>query len=234
MKLLVSTLAGLTLLSTGMVVYGQAPLAPIQEVSDVRPLAVAFEKSGRDRPLVLRSKKEASEVFSPEAAAKLMKSVDFEKQFVLLFAWRGSGQDSLQFSVLESFPEQVVFKYQPGRTRDLRPHVRVYALRSKVRWRTAATSSDAVKTASAEYIQVKIRGKLDSQVVAIAGETTGVVIRANGVTWELELGDNRINRQRAKQLNGKSVLVTGQLRVKAGVEIGKRWIVEVGSLAAAK
>ena len=62
MKLLVSTLAGLTLLSTGMVVYGQAPLAPIQEVSDVRPLAVAFEKSGRDRPLVLRSKKEVSEV----------------------------------------------------------------------------------------------------------------------------------------------------------------------------
>ena len=32
------------------------------------------------------------------------------------------------------FPEQVFFTYTPGRTRDLRPHVHVYALRSNVRW----------------------------------------------------------------------------------------------------
>ena len=34
----------------------------------------------------------------------------------------------------ESFPEQITFRIQPGRTRDLRPHVRVFALRGNVKW----------------------------------------------------------------------------------------------------
>lgn len=233
MNQLTFMLAGLVLVSTSVATHGQVPLSPIQVIKDVQPLAIAFEKASRDKPIVIRSKQAALKVFSAEEAAKLAKMVDFEQQHVLVFAWRGSGQDNIEYSVLESFPEQVVFKFKPGRTRDYRPHTRVYALRSNVRWRTATTSSDAVSAAPAEYIQVKIRGKLNSEVFAIGGETTGVVISANGVTWELELGDNERNRQRAKQLNGKTVLVTGQLQVKAGVEIAKRWIVEVETLMTA-
>jgi hypothetical protein len=66
--------------------------------------------------------------------AKLARQVDFEQQFVLLFAWRGSGQDRFRYTVAESYPEQVFFTYRAGRTRDLRPHVYVYALRSNVKW----------------------------------------------------------------------------------------------------
>ena len=65
-----------------------------------------------------------------------MAQVDFEKQLVLLFAWRGSGQDQLEYTVAESYPEQVTFRYVPGRTRDLRPHVSIYALRKNVTWKT--------------------------------------------------------------------------------------------------
>ena len=226
-------LAVFALLTSSVVAQVQAPLPPIQLLKDVQPLAVAFQKAGRDKPIVIRTKKEVASYFSAEEAGKLTKRVDFDKQNVLVFAWKGSGQDNIEHSVLESFPEQVVFQFKPGRTRDFRPHVRVYVVRSNVRWRTATTSSDDVQKDSAEYIQVKIRGKLNSQVVAIGGETTGVMISANGVTWELELGDNARNRQRAMQLDGKSVIVTGQLRVKAGVEIAKRWIVDVESLLAA-
>ena len=33
------------------------------------------------------------------------------------------------------FPEQVSFHLKPGRTRDLRRHVKVYVLRSNVKWK---------------------------------------------------------------------------------------------------
>ena len=75
------------------------------------------------------------EYFSEDALAALTKQVDFEQRVVLVFAWRGSGQDRLSYSVAESFPEQVFFEYKPGRTKDLRPHVYVFALRANVKWR---------------------------------------------------------------------------------------------------
>ena len=77
--------------------------------------------------------------------------------------------------------------------------------------------------AADEHIKVEVREKLNSQIFAIGGETTGVVITANGVTWELELG-------KKAELHEKTVVVTGQLHVKTGVEIRKRWIVNVASL----
>ncbi|MDC0294766.1 hypothetical protein OAK98_05150, partial [Mariniblastus sp.] len=37
-----------------------------------------------------------------------------------------------------------------------------------------------------DYIKVEVRGKLNNEIMAIGGETTGVIITANGVTWELD------------------------------------------------
>jgi hypothetical protein len=65
----------------------------------------------------------------------MSKKVDFTRQVVLAFAWRGSGRDKLTSTIAESFPEQIFFKFRPGRTRDLRSHIHIYALRSNVTWR---------------------------------------------------------------------------------------------------
>jgi hypothetical protein len=111
-----------------------APTPPIKALRDVAPNAGTFEGSSWSRPLVLRSAKDAAAYFSAEQLAKLAKQVDFAEQIVLVFAWRGSGQDRLEHAVAESFPEQVFFTYKAGRTRDLRAHVHVYALRSNVKW----------------------------------------------------------------------------------------------------
>ena len=108
---------------------------PIQAVKGVQPKPSVFKAGGWSKPLIIRSQKEATEHFADAAVATLMKRVDFKQQIVLVFAWRGSGQDRLTYSVAESYPEQVFFTFRPGRTRDLRPHVRVYALRSNVTWR---------------------------------------------------------------------------------------------------
>ncbi len=112
-------------------------LPPIKAVKDAKPQASAFDAASRDKPLVIRSEDDAAKHFSEDDLAMLKNQVDFDKQFVLVFAWKGSGQDRLDYEVLESFPEQIVFKYKPGLTRDLRPHVHTYVLRSNVKWRMA-------------------------------------------------------------------------------------------------
>ncbi len=111
-------------------------ILPIFEVGRIEPERSAFLPRGWARPQVLESSEDAKKFFDAQAAAKLVAQVDFEKQLVLLFAWRGSGQDQLEYTVAESYPEQVTFRYVPGRTRDLRPHVSIYALRKNVTWKT--------------------------------------------------------------------------------------------------
>ena len=107
---------------------------PREQLDKLVPKRNVFDRSGWKKPLVLRSQEEAANHLDAEELAKLRKQVDFAKQFVLLFAWRGSGQDRLDAAVAESYPEQIFFSYAPGSTRDLQEHVRVFALRSNVKW----------------------------------------------------------------------------------------------------
>ena len=108
----------------------QEPIVAIK----ASPVNIAFKNSAFNKPIVVKSKEEATKLFGKEAVATLVKAVDFKKQFVLVFAWRGSGGDRLNYTVAESFPEQITFSRQFGRTRDLRPHSKVFALRSNVKW----------------------------------------------------------------------------------------------------
>ncbi|MGF1581238.1 MAG: hypothetical protein ACFCD0_17875 [Gemmataceae bacterium] len=114
------------------VALGQDPIKPVQ---GLKPTTALFKKARRGKPLVIKSAEQVRNHFGKADAAKLNKAVDFKKQIVLVFAWRGSGQDKLNYSVAESFPEQITFQIIPGRTRDLRPHFYVYVLRSNVKWR---------------------------------------------------------------------------------------------------
>ncbi|HUG92118.1 MAG TPA: Dabb family protein [Planctomycetaceae bacterium] len=84
--------------------------------------------------------------------------------------------------------------------------------------------------APTDAISVTVHGRLNSQVVAIGGETTGATISARGATWELDFGDNEQMRRRARRLHGRTVRVAGQLEVRKGVEIPQRTIVKVQSL----
>lgn len=110
------------------------PPVAIVEVKGVKPLPKAFKPQGFRKPIEIKSAEDAAKSFGKEAAAKLAEKVDFAEQIVLVFAWRGSGQDKLTYQVAESFPEQITFTRKPGRTRDLRPHVHVFALRNNVKW----------------------------------------------------------------------------------------------------
>ena len=114
---------------TGML-SAQEPIVSIK----VKPQSSIFKNSNFNKPIVVKSKEEAAKHFGKEAVTALVKAVDFKKQIVLVFAWRGSGGDRLNYSVAKSFPEQIYFSRQFGRTRDLRSHAKVFALPSNVKW----------------------------------------------------------------------------------------------------
>jgi hypothetical protein len=68
--------------------------------------------------------------------AAIKKEVDFTKEKLVYFAWSGSGQDKIA-GALDPTAAQitVVFKYTPGLTRDLRPHVHLFAIPAKAVFR---------------------------------------------------------------------------------------------------
>lgn len=109
---------------------GQEPIVEL----NLKPETSDFKDSAWNKPIVIKSQDEAAEHFGEEALDEIAAEVDFEKQIVLVFAWRGSGGDKLEYKILESHPEQIPFSLLPGRTRDLRLHTRVFALRSNVEW----------------------------------------------------------------------------------------------------
>jgi hypothetical protein len=112
-----------------------ASVPPIERLKDVAPKASVLEAVKGKDPIVIRTADDAAKHFDDGALAALKKQVDFKHQVVLVFAWKGSGQDKLDYKVLESFPEQVVFELAPGRTKDLRSHTAVFVLRSNVKWK---------------------------------------------------------------------------------------------------
>ena len=117
-------------------VYGQdpVPVPQIKEIKQITPKELAFRDATRTKPVVIADKKTATNYFEKKELAKLLKSVDLKKQVIFVFAWRGSGQDEMSFTLKKSKPPQVEFEYRPGRTRDLRPHSKVYVISNDVLW----------------------------------------------------------------------------------------------------
>jgi len=132
-------LTALCFASMGALLFGlekpaaPTPVGPAITKVDIRPSKIEFSRW--NTPVELRSLEDAKKHFEGDALDQLKAKVDFGNHTLLVFAWRGSGQDKLDYVVMESFPEQIAFSRRPGRTRDLRPHVHVFALRSNVKWR---------------------------------------------------------------------------------------------------
>jgi len=80
------------------------------------------------------------------------------------------------------------------------------------------------------YARVEIKGIMQTNIVAIGGETTGIVIKVGDVSWELDLGENRELQELAERLNGKTVHIKGTLTRIKGIERGERNVVVVESL----
>ena len=76
----------------------------------------------------------------------------------------------------------------------------------------------------------EFRGTLRTGVVAIGGETTGVVLITATGSYELDLPRNVEWGRQLTFLDGKPVVVTGRLTIGKGIERRQRRIVRVQSL----
>ena len=75
-------------------------------------------------------------------------------------------------------------------------------------------------------------GIVETGVVAIGGETTGVILSTGGGDrYELDLGKKRDSTDKSK---GKSVTVQGTLEIRPGVEGAERRIILVKSIKEAR
>lgn len=111
------------------------PEKPVVEKLEVTAEAAVFDDASRNRPLELTSADQAKAYFSEAQLAALNGMVDWDSQRVLVFAWRGSGQDKLATDVEQGDDgPSVKFIYTPGLTRDLRPHVYIFAIQNGVEW----------------------------------------------------------------------------------------------------
>lgn len=82
--------------------------------------------------------------------------------------------------------------------------------------------------------KVELTGTLRTGVVAIGGETTGIIMETKKGKFELTFGKQKELRDKAENLNGKAVTAIGTLEIRKGVEVKERKIVTVISLEEAK
>lgn len=123
------------LFATAALAEDKKPGEPITAIAVEKDDKIEAKGGKATEPVKVTSAAELEKAVPDETTRKrLAKLVDFKTHALLVFAWQGSGQDKLDFAVLESYPEQVAFSYTPGRTKDLRTHVHLYAVRSDVKW----------------------------------------------------------------------------------------------------
>lgn len=134
--LFVLTLWGLALTSDAPAGDSAKKVLSQSVVKELAAQDVRFPKGAGDvtRPLVIASAEDLAGSV-PDVRGRLKKEVDFASQKVLLFVWSGSGCDLLTFTVEKGdVGNKVVFRYDPGLTDDLRPHVRLFAVPRGATW----------------------------------------------------------------------------------------------------
>lgn len=104
------------------------PLVPLElkDIATVQP-----KEGSATKPTEIKTAEELakSSLFGKGGADAVKKLVDFEKQKLVVFAWSGSGRDTVGGAVLTIDKKLTAkFQYTPGRTRDLRQHFKAYAV----------------------------------------------------------------------------------------------------------
>jgi hypothetical protein len=99
----------------------------------VRLLDVKLEgpaKGKATEPTAIASEDALAKALGDDAGtAAVKKLVNFKTEQVVYFAWSGSGQDKITFVVADGKKgPEVTFTYAAGRTRDFRPHRKVFVL----------------------------------------------------------------------------------------------------------
>jgi hypothetical protein len=97
-----------------------------------REITVAAPRTG-DKAGVTKftTAADLAKAYGKDVADAVAKEVNFKKEYVVVYAWSGSGGDKLEMKVED---KKVTFSRSLGRTRDLRRHFKVFALPSDFKY----------------------------------------------------------------------------------------------------
>lgn len=109
------------------------PKAPKAREITIKLKSAVRARGGLKEPLKITKAKELEDSpLSKEDQAALLKEVDLKKEMILVFSWAGSGGDKLS---MKTEKEEAIFTMKPGLTRDLRQHLKIYALPAKMKYK---------------------------------------------------------------------------------------------------
>jgi hypothetical protein len=92
---------------------------------------------------------------------------------------------------------------------------------------SADAPADSHRGQTQEYVRLEICGTLTTGIAAIGGETTGTLVGAKGISWELDLGSQTGLQAKADALAGQLVVVKGSLEPRGGVELRRMRLIVV-------
>jgi hypothetical protein len=129
-------------LAIGLAAVGSAAVDQPAKADAVRELDTkGLKLTGMDKgtvkmPTKITSAEELAKTVTDKDAQKaIAKQVDFGKEYLLYFAWQGSGGDQITFKATqEKTATKVVFSHKTGMTFDLRPHAHMYVLPKDATW----------------------------------------------------------------------------------------------------
>lgn len=84
-----------------------------------------------------------------------------------------------------------------------------------------------------EFVKVEIVGRIRTQFRSVGAATTGTLVAANGIVWELDLQQDARMTEVARRLGNSLARIKGTLKMqrqRGGIEARVRWIVGVESL----
>jgi hypothetical protein len=99
---------------------------------------------------------------------------------------------------------------------------------------TQARNDTMNKKKTSDAAESTFTGTLRTGIMAIGGETTGVILETDAGTYELDVRANQDAERKLESLEGKKVVVTGTYAPRPGVEIKQRRIVIVRSIREAR
>jgi hypothetical protein len=128
------TTLALAILFAGSVAYADDKEKDKPTVKEIatKDLKIKFPEAGKPtEPATIKTAEELKKNPVVGAAAdEIAKQIDFDKQSLLVFAWSGSGGDKITASIgAGADGKAIVFaELLPGKTFDLRQHVRLFAV----------------------------------------------------------------------------------------------------------
>jgi hypothetical protein len=125
-----------TLTAAALIVLSAACEQPGDKDGVLRELSLTVPYKGpfatATTPTKIASAEEAEKILPGEPH---LKQFNFTQEYILLFAWKGSGQDKLSYRIEKGNDPAVVFTFVGGKTKDLRTHIRLYAIAKNASWR---------------------------------------------------------------------------------------------------